>query len=76
MQSKDSVMTAPAPVKVSKQWSFNWRDFVVYIFFAVVLAFFAITIGDKGFLSVANLFNITRTTSMIAHTNMTGMRSR
>ena len=41
-------------------------DYVVYICFAVVLVFFAVTIGDKGFLTVANLFNITRTTSMIA----------
>jgi ribose transport system permease protein len=44
----------------------EWRNFVVYIFFAIILLFFALTIGDKGFLSVANLFNITRTTSMIA----------
>ena len=42
------------------------RDYVVYICFAAVLIFFALTIGDKGFLTVANLFNITRTTSMIA----------
>ena len=38
---------------------------MVYIFFALVLAFFAFTIGDKGFLTLNNLFNITRTTSMI-----------
>ena len=43
----------------------GWRDYVVYIFFALVLAFFAFTIGDKGFLTLNNLFNITRTTSMI-----------
>ena len=41
------------------------QNYVVYIFFAVVLGFFAITIGDKGFLSVMNLFNIARTTAMI-----------
>lgn len=39
---------------------------MAYIFFAIVLVFFAFTIGDKGFLTVANLFNITRTTSMNA----------
>jgi len=43
----------------------GWRDYVVYIFFALVVAFFAFTIGDKGFLTLNNLFNITRTTSMI-----------
>lgn len=41
------------------------QNYVVYIFFAVVLGFFAITIGDKGFLSVMNLFNIARTTAMV-----------
>jgi len=38
---------------------------MVYIFFGLVLVFFAFTIGDKGFLTMQNLFNITRTTSMI-----------
>jgi ribose transport system permease protein len=55
-----------APVHGHTKRSIQWREFVVYIFFALVLAFFAMTIGDKGFLTVANLFNITRTTSMIA----------
>lgn len=40
-------------------------NYVVYIFFALVLAFFALTIGDSGFLSVTNLFNIARTTAMV-----------
>ena len=67
MPSKVSVNIANAtPAVVPKPRQFQWRDFVVYIFFAVVLVFFAFTIGDKGFLTVANLFNITRTTSMIA----------
>jgi len=43
----------------------GWRDYVVYIFFALVVAFFAFKIGDQGFLTLNNLFNITRTTSMI-----------
>jgi ribose transport system permease protein len=67
MQSKTSVaMTTAAPTIVPKPKQLQWRDFVVYIFFAIVLAFFAVTIGDMGFLTVANLFNISRTTSMIA----------
>lgn len=44
----------------------SWRENIVYICFAVVLVFFALTIGDKGFLTVSNLFNIARTTAMIA----------
>ena len=42
------------------------NDYVVYICFAVVLILFGVLVGDEGFLTVANLFNITRTTSMIA----------
>lgn len=41
------------------------RNYVVYIFFALVLLFFGLTIGETGFLSVTNLFNIARTTAMI-----------
>ena len=61
MQSKATATLRPnaALPKVQLQ------NYVVYIFFAVVLGFFAITIGDKGFLSVMNLFNIARTTAMI-----------
>jgi ribose transport system permease protein len=65
MQSKVNVGTilrSPAGFGFKVQLS----DYVVYICFAVVLIFFAVTIGSKGFLTVANLFNITRTTSMIA----------
>lgn len=60
MQSK---VTASGPLPSMP--SIQWQNYVVYIFFAIVLAFFAFTIGDKGFLSVTNLFNIARTTAMI-----------
>lgn len=67
MQSKvNTVSTTPLAAGASGKRNIQWRDFVVYIFFAVILIFFAVTIGNKGFLTVANLFNITRTTSMIA----------
>jgi len=42
------------------------QDHIVYIFFAAVLLFFSITIGNEGFLTVTNMFNITRTTAMIS----------
>ena len=61
MQSKDINIPRPRAALPKVQL----QNYVVYIFFAVVLAFFAITIGDKGFLSVTNLFNIARTTAMI-----------
>lgn len=61
MQSKGT--TAP---RVSRSLpDFQWQNYVVYIFFAIVLVFFGIMIGDKGFLTVTNLFNIARTTAMI-----------
>lgn len=60
MQSKVTVSN-PMPSMPNIQW----QNYVVYIFFAIVLGFFAFTIGDKGFLSVTNLFNIARTTAMI-----------
>ena len=44
---------------------FQWKDYIVYIFFILVIIFFAITIGDVGFLTLNNAFNITRSTSMI-----------
>lgn len=44
----------------------SWRENIVYICFGGVLLYFAVTIGDKGFLTVSNLFNIARTTAMIA----------
>ena len=64
MQSKASL---PAKLAGPAKLGFNvrLRDHVVYLCFAIVLIFFALTIGDKGFLTVANLFNITRTSSMI-----------
>ena len=65
MQSRASA-TGGVPVSGPRLASFDWRNYVVYVFFALVLAFFAVTIGDKGFLSVPNLFNITRSTAMIA----------
>ncbi|TBN40001.1 ABC transporter permease [Paracoccus subflavus] len=42
------------------------QDYSVYFFFAAVLIFFAVTIGDQGFLTVNNFFNIARTTAMIS----------
>ena len=44
----------------------DWRNYVVYLFFAVVVLFFAVTVGDKGFLSVTNIFNIARNTAQLA----------
>ncbi len=47
------------------QYTAGWQDYVVYIVFFLVIFFFSLMIGDQGFLTLNNLFNITRTTSMI-----------
>jgi len=62
MQSKVIASSTRPPMQLPK---IQWQNYVVYIFFALVLIFFGTTIGDKGFLTVTNLFNIARTTAMI-----------
>src|SRR6187549_2194708 len=43
----------------------DWRRYVIYIGFAVVFLFFAITLGDDGFLTGDNLLNIVRQTATV-----------
>ena len=64
MQSKTNTAQVLLPARGSVV-KFQWQDYVVYLFFGLVLVFFGITLGGKGFLTIENLFNITRTTSMI-----------
>src|SRR5919202_265053 len=42
----------------------DWRRYVIYIGFVVVFLFFAVLLGDEGFLSANNLLNIFRQTAM------------
>jgi ribose transport system permease protein len=60
MQSKVSEQALP---RMGSR--FNWRDYIVYIAFVLVFIFFAIVIGEQGFLQVSNLLNIVRATTMI-----------
>lgn len=43
----------------------DWRRYVIYIGFVVIFAFFAVLLGDEGFLSANNLLNIFRQTATI-----------
>ena len=43
----------------------DWRRYVIYIGFAVVFLFFAITLGDDGLLTGNNLLNIVRQTATV-----------
>lgn len=45
--------------------SVDWRRYVIYIGFVVVFLFFAILLGDQGFLSSNNLLNIFRQSATI-----------
>jgi ribose transport system permease protein len=43
----------------------DWRRYVIYIGFVVVFVFFAILLGDQGFLSSNNILNIFRQSATI-----------
>jgi ribose transport system permease protein len=43
----------------------DWRRYVIYIGFVVIFVFFAVLLGDQGFLSANNLLNIFRQTATI-----------
>jgi len=45
---------------------FDYKKYIVYISFLVVLLFFSLLLYDKGFLSPANIMNILRQTAMIS----------
>ena len=49
-----AVQPSPRKEGVSDGPRFGWKDLTVYLGFALVFAFFAVTIGDKGFLSAQN----------------------
>jgi ribose transport system permease protein len=58
-------MTTANPTLV-ESFKANWRQYIIYIGFAVIFVIFALTLADKGFLNPNNLLNIVRQTAMIA----------
>lgn len=52
--------------RISRLASFDWRQYVVYIGFVVLLLFFSIILSNSGFLNPNNLLNIVRQTAIIA----------
>lgn len=46
--------------------AFDWRQYVIYIGFAVVFVVFALALGNKGFLTANNLLNVFRQTALIS----------
>jgi ribose transport system permease protein len=45
---------------------FDWRQYVVYIAFALVFLYFSVTLHGSGFLTSTNLLNILRATATIS----------
>ena len=43
----------------------DWRSYVIYIGFALIFGFFALTLSDRGFLNPNNLVNIVNQTATI-----------
>ena len=52
--------------KAARIARFDWRQYVVYIGFVVLLLFFGIVLSGSGFLNPTNLLNIVRQTAIIA----------
>ena len=46
--------------------AFDWRQYIIYIGFLIVFVVFAITLGEKGFLTTTNLLNVFRQTAIIS----------
>jgi ribose transport system permease protein len=44
----------------------EWRNYIIYIGFAATFLFFAVTLGDSGFLNPNNLVNIVNQTATIS----------
>lgn len=61
-----AVDATPSSVQRGFFRELDWRRYVIYIGFVVVFAFFAILLGDQGFLSPNNLLNILSQTATIA----------
>lgn len=51
---------------LAKVRAFDYKKYIVYISFLIVLLFFSIALYDKGFLSSGNIMNILRQTAMIS----------
>jgi ribose transport system permease protein len=52
--------------RIARFARFDWRQYVVYIGFVVLLLFFSIVLSGSGFLNPNNLLNIVRQTAIIS----------
>lgn len=54
----------PAPTFMRRARE-EWRQYVIYAGFVLIFIFFAISLGERGFLDPNNLLNIVRQTAMV-----------
>lgn len=66
MQSKQANLDKKTSDTKIDLKTIEWNKYMVYIVFVIVFLAFSIFLGNKGFLSSNNLFNILRQTSMIS----------
>lgn len=59
-------MTQPSSTTKASRFSFDWRDYFIYIVFFAILVFFGIALRGRGFFTGQNLLNIARQTAMIS----------
>ncbi len=64
--SPPSTESTSAERRIARIARFDWRQYVVYIGFVVLLLFFSIVLSGSGFLNANNLLNIVRQTAIIA----------
>ncbi|WP_020619777.1 ABC transporter permease [Paenibacillus daejeonensis] len=66
MQSRDTELRESKQGMLAAVKHFPWRNYIVYIAFVGVFAYFAISLFDQGFMTTGNLLNIIRQTAIIA----------
>src|SRR5919107_4967119 len=55
-----------SPQTTEHALGFDWRQYIVFIAFLAIFAFFAVVLYDSGFLSFNNLLNVVRQSAIIA----------
>ena len=63
--SGDGTTRAPAQGRPTTRWRFP-RGAIIYVGFVAIFAFFALTLRDRGFLTIDNQLNILRQTAFVS----------
>jgi ribose transport system permease protein len=66
MSTQATAEKPAGPTLADRFKSLEWNQYIIYIGFVVLFIFFAVTLGDRGFLSTGNLLNILRQSANIA----------